>query len=94
MAGSKTKSGRPILCNDPHLGLNLPSLWYEMQISTPEFNAYGATLPGAPNILIGFNENCAWGLTNSERDVRDYYEVKFRDTSMQEYWYNGELEKS
>ena len=41
VAGSKTKSGRPILCNDPHLGLNLPSLWYEMQISTPGFNAYG-----------------------------------------------------
>jgi len=94
VAGSRTKSGRPILCNDPHLGLNLPSLWYEMQISTPAFDAYGATLPGAPNILIGFNENCAWGLTNSERDVRDYYEVKFRDSSMHEYWYNGEWRKA
>jgi penicillin amidase len=94
VAGSKTKSGRPILCNDPHLSLNLPSLWYEMHISTPEFNTYGATLPGAPNILIGFNENCAWGLTNSERDVRDYYEVKFRDTTMQEYWYNGDWRKA
>jgi penicillin amidase len=94
VAGSKTKSGRPILCNDPHLGLNLPSLWYEMQISTPEFNAYGVTLAGAPNILIGFNENCAWGLTNAERDVKDYYEVKFRDSTMQEYWYNNEWRKA
>ena len=90
VAGSKTKSGRPILCNDPHLGLNLPSLWYEMQISTPNFNSYGATLPGAPNILIGFNDNCAWGLTNAERDVRDYYEVKFKDTTMHQYWFNNE----
>ncbi len=89
VAGSKTKSGRPILCNDPHLGLNLPSLWYEMQISTPAFNVYGVSLPGAPNILIGFNNNCAWGLTNAERDVRDYYEIKFRDSTMQQYWYNG-----
>jgi penicillin amidase len=94
VAGSKTKSGRPILCSDPHLGLNLPSLWYEMQIATPEFNAYGVTLPGAPNILIGFNENCAWGLTNAERDVKDYYEVKFRDSTMQEYWFNNEWRKA
>ncbi len=94
VAGSKTKSGRPILCNDPHLSLNLPSLWYEMQISTPAFSAYGVTLAGAPNILIGFNENCAWGLTNAERDVRDYYEVKFRDSTMQEYWFNGAWRKA
>lgn len=89
LAGNKTQSGRPILCNDPHLGLNLPSLWYEMQITTPNFNAYGVSFPGAPYIVIGFNDSCAFGFTNSERDVRDYYEVKFKDTSMQEYWYNN-----
>ncbi len=48
VSGIKTKSGSPILCNDPHLGLHLPSLWFEMQISCPSFNAYGATFPGAP----------------------------------------------
>jgi len=89
VAGSKTKSGRPILCNDPHLGLNLPSLWFEMQISTPNFNSYGATLCGAPNVLIGFNDNCAWGLTNAERDVKDYYEVKFKDSTMHQYWFDS-----
>ncbi|MGI8950494.1 MAG: penicillin acylase family protein [Chitinophagaceae bacterium] len=89
VAGSKTKSGRPILCNDPHLDLNLPSLWYEMQISVPGYNAYGVSFPGAPSIIIGFNDNCAWGFTNSERDVRDYYEMQFRDSTMQQYWYNG-----
>ena len=94
VAGSKTKSGRPILCNDPHLGLNLPSLWYEIHISTPAFNAYGVSLAGAPNILIGFNENCAWGLTNAERDVKDYYEIKFRDSTMQEYWFNNNWHKA
>ncbi len=94
VAGSKTKSGRPILCNDPHLSLNLPSLWYEMQIAVPGFNAYGVSLAGAPNILIGFNENCAWGLTNSEREIKNYYEIKFRDSTMQEYWFNGEWRKA
>lgn len=94
VAGSKTKSGRPVLCNDPHLSLHLPSLWYEMQISTPGFNAYGASMPGAPNILIGFNSNCAWGLTNAERDVKDYYEIKFRDSTMQEYWFDSSWHKA
>ncbi|HNJ59440.1 MAG TPA: penicillin acylase family protein, partial [Chitinophagaceae bacterium] len=48
VAGIKTKSGKPILCNDPHLGLNLPSLWFEMQITTPKYSSYGATFPGSP----------------------------------------------
>lgn len=85
VSGSKTKSGYPILCNDPHLSLNLPSLWFEMQIVTPNFNAYGVSFPGAPAIIIGFNDNCAFGFTNAGRDVRDYYEVKFRDDSRKEY---------
>ncbi|MEP6627256.1 MAG: penicillin acylase family protein [Ginsengibacter sp.] len=87
--GSKTASGSPILCNDPHLGLNLPSLWYEMQISTPTYNAYGATFPGAPAIIIGFNDSCAFGFTNAMRDVRDYYEIKFKDESRKEYWFDS-----
>ena len=89
VSGKKTKSGAPILCNDPHLGLNLPSLWYEMQISTPTFNAYGVSFPGAPSVIIGFNDNCAFGVTNGGRDVRDYYEIKFKDDSRKEYLFNG-----
>ena len=64
VSGKKTLSGRPILCNDPHLGTNLPSIWYEMQIETPEFNTYGVSFPGTPYIIIGFNDSCAWGVTN------------------------------
>ena len=90
VSGKKTKSGAPILCNDPHLGLNLPSLWFEMQLSTPSFNAYGASFPGAPGIIIGFNDSCAFGFTNAMRDVRDYYQIRFKDDSKKEYWYNGE----
>ncbi|MDB5200702.1 MAG: penicillin acylase family protein [Ferruginibacter sp.] len=89
VSGSKTKSGAPILCNDPHLGLNLPSLWYEMQLSTGSFNAYGASFPGAPSIIIGFNDSCAFGFTNGGRDVRDYYEIKFQDDTRKAYWFNG-----
>ncbi len=89
VSGRNTQSGAPILCNDPHLGLNLPSLWYEMQLSTPSFNAYGATFPGAPSVIIGFNDNCAFGFTNGGRDVRDYYEIKFKDETRKEYWFDS-----
>lgn len=89
VSGSKTKSGAPILCNDPHLGLNLPSIWYEMQITTPSYSAYGATFPGAPAVIIGFNDSCAFGFTNAMRDVRDYYEITFKDKSRSEYWFDS-----
>lgn len=85
VAGSKTASGSPILCNDPHLGLNLPSIWYELQIHTPEANTYGVSLPGAPGIVIGFNDSISWGVTNSERDVWDLYKITFKDESKNEY---------
>lgn len=88
--GRKTKSGRPILCDDMHLTLSLPSIWYEMHISTPRSNVYGVSLPGAPMIIVGFNDNCSWGVTNAARDVKDYYEIQFRDESRQEYLFNGE----
>ena len=89
VAGSKTKSGAPILCNDPHLELSLPSIWYEMQVTTPTMNAYGVSFPGIPGIVIGFNDSVAFGFTNSQRDVRDYYEIKFKDDSRQQYWFDS-----
>lgn len=90
VGGTKTKSGRPILSNDPHLGLNLPSLWYEMQIHTPTHNTYGASFPGSPAVIIGFNDSIAWGVTNAGRDVLDYYDIKFKDSTLSSYYYNGE----
>lgn len=90
VAGSKTKSGQPILANDPHLGLNLPSLWYAMQLTTPTHSVKGATLPGALGIISGFNEHIAWGVTNATRDLRDWYGIKFRDQSRREYFYNNQ----
>src|SRR5258708_3300773 len=90
VSGKKTLSGRPILCNDPHLSTNLPSIWYQMQIRTPGYNTYGVSFPGAPYIVIGFNDSCAWGITNAGRDVRDYYSIKFKDDTQQAYWFNND----
>ncbi len=90
VSGTKTKSGRPILCNDPHLKLTLPSIWYEIHIVTPDINAYGVTLPGMPGIMIGFNNHIAWGETNVGQDVLDYYQIKWTDESRKEYILDGD----
>ncbi len=94
VSGSKTKSGKPILCNDPHLKLSLPSIWYEMHLVSPNMNVYGATLPGSPAVVIGFNDSISWGVTNGGRDVRDWYKIKFKDASRSEYEYNGQWLKA
>jgi penicillin amidase len=94
VSGKKTKSKRPILCDDMHLSLNLPSLWYEIQLTTPEYSVYGVSLPGTPFVIVGFNDSIAWGVTNASRDVMDFYEIKFKDSSRNEYWYDSAWQKS
>ena len=90
ISGAHTSSGAPILCNDPHLGLNLPSLWFEMQLQAKDVNAYGVSLPGAPGIIIGFNDSISWGLTNNYRDVKDFYEIDAIDNDF--YRFDGKAE--
>jgi penicillin amidase len=92
VAGSKTASGNPILCDDPHLNLNLPSIWFEMQLTSPTVRVYGVTLPGAPNIIIGFNDSVAWGVTNAQRDVLDWYVVEYKDNTRDAYRLDGKWE--
>ncbi|MBC3846917.1 penicillin acylase family protein [Winogradskyella echinorum] len=75
----KSSTGNAILANDPHLGLNLPSIWFVMQLSTPNHNAFGATLPGALAVISGFNQHIAWGETNATRDVIDWYKIEFNE---------------
>ena len=94
VAGTKTQSGAPILCNDPHLELSLPSIWYEMQLVSASSNTYGVSLPGSPFIIIGFNDSIAWGVTNAQRDVKDYYEIQFKDGQKKEYWFDGKWASS
>ncbi len=90
VAGKKTKNGNPILANDPHLSLNLPSLWYAMQLSTPTHSVKGATLPGALGVISGFNQDIAWGVTNATKDARDWYKITFQDESRKAYQYGNE----
>jgi len=94
VSGARARSGRPILANDPHLRLTLPSIWYEIQLSAPGTNAAGVSLPGTPLVIIGHNDRIAWGFTNAGDDVLDWYSVKFKDESRGEYLYNGESRKT
>ncbi len=92
LAGSKTLSGSPILANDPHLELSLPSIWFEIQLTDNSGTSYGASLPGSPFVISGFNDHIAWGITNAQRDVKDYFEIKFKDGKKDAYWYKGAWE--
>ena len=94
ISGIRTVSGSPILANDPHLSLSLPSIWYEMHLRSPNMNVYGVSLLGAPGIVIGFNEDIAWGVTNGEYDIMDFYDIFFKDKKLEEYWYNGSWKKT
>lgn len=90
---SKSSSGNSILCNDPHLKIHLPAIWYEMHLVSKEQNVYGVTMPGAPGIVIGFNQNIAWGVTNAGRDVRNWYEITFKNAAKDEIKIDSSYEK-
>ena len=88
---NKSASGYPILANDPHLSMTLPSLWFEIQLSSPTVNVYGASLPGAPGIISGFTEFVSWGITNTGADVLDWYKIEFQDDNKEFYRHGDRL---
>ncbi|MGJ1506280.1 MULTISPECIES: penicillin acylase family protein [Sphingobacterium] len=89
----KTKSGSPILSNDPHLGLSLPAIWIEMQLVCKGMNVYGVTIPGIPAILIGYNKKVAWGITNGAMDVKDWYKMKI-SSDYSKYFIDGKWQNT
>lgn len=89
VSGSKTATGSPILCNDPHLNLSLPSIWYIVHLNSPDVNTMGASLPGSPAVISGFNDSIAWGVTNAQRDLVDWYKISFKDKTKKEYQSDG-----
>lgn len=80
---SRTKTGKPLLANDPHLAIAAPSIWFECHLSAPGFHATGVTLPFSPGVIIGHNERIAWGFTNTEGDVMDLYLEKLSEDGTQ-----------
>jgi penicillin amidase len=77
VSGAHTQSGKPMLANDPHLALQIPSVWYEVHLVAPGLDVYGVSLPGAPGVIIGHTRQVAWGMTNAGADVEDLYIERF-----------------
>lgn len=90
VSGDKTKSGFPLLADDPHLGLNTPSIWYQMHLTSPEQNVGGVIFAGVPGIILGQNEEIAWGVTNVGPDVQDLYIEKPNPDDPTQFLYDGE----
>jgi len=87
VAGQKSKSGKPLFSNDPHLNISMPSIWYEGHITTPEMNVSGALVAGLPFVIGGANEHVAWGVTNSHHDDTDFYLEKINPEDPNAYRY-------
>ena len=73
VSGAHTASGKPLLVNDPHLGLTAPGPWYLARIEAPGLSLAGATAPGVPAVILGHNTRIAWGFTTTGADTFDLF---------------------
>lgn len=89
ISGEKSSSGKPVLANDPHLPVTLPSIWYEAHLVAPGLNVIGASGPGVPYIIIGHNDRVAWGFTNVMADSVDLYLIRENPQQVDTYSYQG-----
>jgi len=95
VSGARTESGKPLLANDPHLGVSMPSIWYEVGLfcpasgDHPAISLKGMTLPLVPLITIGHNGTIAWGITNGGTDVQDHYELRVNPSNAMQYAWDG-----
>ena len=96
VSGARSATGFPLLANDPHLPIQIPSVWYENHLSGGEYHVTGASMPGVPGVLIGHNEHIAWGITNGMVDVQDLYQERFdpNDPAGLRYEYRGGWEQA
>lgn len=85
VSGERTVSGKPLLANDPHLGLSAPAIWYFARLQAPGLDVIGATLPGLPFVVLGRTRSAAWGFTNTGPDVQDLYLEQIQPGKPQAY---------
>ena len=89
VSGEKSETGAPLLADDPHLGLSTPSIWYQMNLKSPEQNVSGVIFAGIPGIILGHNEHLAWGVTNVNPQVQDLYIEKRNPNNPHQFLYDG-----
>jgi penicillin amidase len=92
IAGSKTKSGKPILSNDTHIAFAQPSVWYEAELECPGYKVYGNFLAGTPVPALGHSDKGGWGLTMFENDDADFYKEKANPANANQVWYKDHWE--
>jgi len=96
VSGQRAQTGQPILANDPHLGIQLPSIWYQIGLhcrtlnSSCRYEVGGFSFAGAPGVIIGHNDHIAWGLTNVGPDVQDLFIEKINPDNPDQYEFNGQ----
>jgi len=96
ISGDLTASGKPLLANDPHLSIQMPSIWYEIGLHCetvgPDcpYDVRGFALPASPGIIIGHNAHIAWGVTNVGPDTQDLYKLEINPDNELQYKWNGE----
>ena len=90
--GTKSTTGKPILANDTHLGIQMPSIWYEVGLHGGSYDVVGYTFPGVPGVIIGHNKRIAWGVTDLYPDVQDLYVEKVNPQNPNQYEYQGKWE--
>ena len=90
ISGENTESGQPLLANDPHLGIQMPAIWYEAGLHAPGWDVVGFSFAGVPGIIIGHNANIAWGVTNVGPDTQDLYIEKVNPNNPRQYEFKGE----
>jgi len=87
--GHKSVTGKPLLANDPHLPLQMPSIWYEVHLNGGGANVIGASIPGIPGVIIGHNDRIAWGVTNTMTDGDDLFVEQINPDDPRQYAYGG-----
>ena len=92
VSGTKTLSRQPLLVNDPHRSIAVPSLRYWVHLVAPGWNVIGGGEPHLPGVSIGHNEQGAWGLTIFPTDAEDLYVYKTNPDNANQYWYRGAWE--
>ncbi len=90
LSGTKTSTGKPIVCNDPHLIFSVPPFWYEIHLSGDDIDACGVSIPGLPGISIGRNRRIAWGITNGMIDDADFFIERLDSADAHRYLRDGQ----
>ncbi len=98
VSGARSTTGKPLLANDPHLGIQMPSIWYQIGLHCRQvsercpYDVVGASFAGTPGVILGHNGRIAWGVTNVGPDVQDVFIERPNPANPDEFEVQGQYE--